>query len=350
MSLQRCIGLSGVCYITKLGCICYMLKTTHHFKKGKLKQQLLSLLILFVSYPLLSATKVAFFYNVNPPINIFNLFNTVIVQPYAHIGPALYDRKKNYKLYAYVSLGEINQDADYAKKIDKSWVLTENKVWKSLVMNANNPDWQRFFVEKIITPLVKKGFQGVFLDTADSYLLGVKTEDEKKKQEAGLIKIIQMIHQKFPNIKILINRGFDLIPSIHDIISGVVAESLYHGWDESKRQYITFSDDYNKNLIHILKNIKDKYNLPIVVISYLPENNKKKYLTLANKITSLGFIPWITNSTLTTIGVSDRIIFPRQVMVVNYDDPRNDPYGETSVGFQYLAMPIEYLGYIQYWG
>lgn len=298
------------------------------------------------TFSVFSNTSVAFFYNTNPPVNIFGLYNVVVVQPYAHVDSILYKRNKNSKLYAYVSLGELNKDSELIKQIDQKWIIADNPVWNSLVMNADNPNWRKFFIDHEVTPLVKRGFQGIFLDTADSYLLGVKSETEKKAQELGLIKIIKNIHEKFPNLKLLINRGFDLIPSIHSIISGVVAESLYFGWNEREKKYIKFSDEYNNYLITELRSIKNKYHLPIIVISYLPEDNKQKYLALAKKIAALGFSPWITNHTLTTDGVYDRVIKPREIMLVDYDDSKEDPYGESSNGFNYLAMPIEYLGYI----
>lgn len=290
--------------------------------------------------------RIAFYYNTHPPTYLFHLYHTVIVQPYAKLNPKQITKKHATNLLAYVSLGEVHTNSKVSKLIQPSWVLIKNHTWHTLVMDASNPEWQQFFIHKIVSPLLKSGYSGIFLDTADSYMLSAKTSQAQQRQEAGLISIINKIHTSFPKAKILINRGFPLLPAIHQSISGVVAESLYQGWDQQKKTYVTIPDIANNYLIKELMTVKNKYHLPVIVISYLPASQKKDYLAVANKIAKLGFIPWITNHSLTTIGVNTSQIEPRRVMFIYFDSSGEDPYGETSAVFQKLAMPLEQLGYV----
>lgn len=250
------------------------------------------------------------------------------------------------QLYVYASLGEVDESSKLSKKINEKWVIAKNPAWKSDVMDATNADWRHFFIKKIVTPLLKKGYRGIFLDTADSYMLGAKTPKAREAQEAGLVKMIKSIHAHFPQVKILMNRGFDIVPQVHQFLSGLVAESLFRGWNPNTEKYNILSKQDNNYLITQLTHVKNKYHLPIIVISYLPKHELKQALSVSHKIEKLGFIPWITNHTLTAEGVSDHILTSRRVLFIFHDKSREDIYGENSPGFQYLAMPLEYLGYV----
>ena len=46
------------------------------------------------------------------------------------------------KMYAYVSIGEVHSDAKEYNKVKKSWILAENKAWKSKVLDIKNKDYQ----------------------------------------------------------------------------------------------------------------------------------------------------------------------------------------------------------------
>ena len=50
------------------------------------------------------------------------------------------------KMYAYVSIGEIDKTIPEYKKIKKEWILAENKVWDSKVLDIKNPQYQHFLL------------------------------------------------------------------------------------------------------------------------------------------------------------------------------------------------------------
>ena len=81
------------------------------------------------------------------------------------------------------------------------------KIWKSEVLDQSNPAWREFFVNKVISPLWKRGYRGFFLDTLDSYQLFAKSAAARKKQQDGLIKLIKMIKDKYPDAHLIFNRG-----------------------------------------------------------------------------------------------------------------------------------------------
>lgn len=290
------------------------------------------------------AEGVAFFYQQHPPVHTFPLYQAVVVQPYADINPAQFSHA-SFMLYGYASLGEVSEASSLMKSIPSTWIKARNADWHSAVMDASNPTWQAFFIDHVIAPLVDKGYRGVFLDTLDSYHLFAKTPAEIALQEKGIETMIAAIHTRFPTLHILVNRGFELIPQIKPFISGVVVESLFKTFNTKTHRYGDTSERDQHVLLQRLQAIK-AMGLPVIVIDYLPENDTAEAERDAKKIAELGFIPWITNQSVTARGVSTFHIVPRKVLVLYDEKNLNDPYGEKSDAFREIAFPLQYLGYL----
>lgn len=52
-----------------------------------------------------------------------------------------------------------------------------------------------------------------------------------KKQQEGIITTIRAIKSKYPSARLIVNRGFEVLPEIKSLVDQVVAESLFNGWD-----------------------------------------------------------------------------------------------------------------------
>ena len=179
---------------------------------------------------------IALYYGQKPPVDLLRAYDYVIFSQDAKFNLKKYVKTDSTPL-VYVSVGEVGPKTLYRKQIKSSWLIGENKIWKSRVLDQTNPAWQRFFINKIITPLWQKGYRGFFLDTLDSYQLAVKTPAGRAAQIKAMEKLIQLIKTKYPKAVIILNRGFELLPAIHDKVFAVGAESLYHSWNESKKIY-----------------------------------------------------------------------------------------------------------------
>ena len=44
-------------------------------------------------------------------------------------------------------------------------------------------------------------------------------------------------HQRWPKKSIVLNRGFELLPELKDVLSGVLVESVYQGFDPTTKRY-----------------------------------------------------------------------------------------------------------------
>ena len=245
----------------------------------------------------LALQPLAFFYGQQIPMDHFKQYEQIVVTPNPSIDPARYDDETHH-LMAYVAISEIIDPNQYGKPIDPAWILGQNPNWNTWILDQSNPEWRHYFIENIITPLWNQGYRGFFIDTLDSYQLVTQLPTQQFIQQQGLILLIKQIKQRFPEAKLIINRGFELVPIIYPLLNGVVAESLYSGWNNAEQRYYETSIDDQQYLIQKLEQVQ-AYGLPVTVIDYLDPAKQSEATSLAQKIATLNFYPWITNADLT---------------------------------------------------
>ncbi|RMA97662.1 endo alpha-1,4 polygalactosaminidase [Hydrogenothermus marinus] len=273
----------------------------------------------------------AFYYDKDVPEELLKVYDYVVVNVEDISKNVL--KKYNKKLVAYISIEEVSDKT----KAKKEWILGKNKNWDSLVTDIRNKDYRKSLLNKIKN-FRKEGINSFFFDTLDSYQLALKKKDWKSYENA-LANFIIEVKKQFPNSKIFLNRGFEVFDKVYPYINGVVAESLFRGYNG--KNYYEVSKEDRKWLINKLNYIKSK-NIPVYVIDYVKPNEKNLARKLAEKIEKLGFIPYITNKDLSIIGLSNFEIFPRKVLVI-YKTKDDVAY---SNAHRLIQMPLEYLGYV----
>ena len=70
-----------------------------------------------------------------------------------------------------------------------------NQVWKGVLADVSNPGWLAFVLQKLAAPAAERGFDGFFLDTADSIALLARTA----RQRAAYRKHLTDIHSRTPS-------------------------------------------------------------------------------------------------------------------------------------------------------
>ncbi len=281
---------------------------------------------------------VCFFYHDNPPFELYKACDWLVVDPRnKHVY-----KKDKAKLIAYISIGEVSKNSEDYKSIKKSWIIGENKNWNSVILDITNPEYQKFLLNKINK---YKNFDGFFFDTVDSYQTVLKDKSKKSKYESSLINFIKSVKDIYPSKKILLNRGFEIFDSVKSYIDGIVVESLFYGLDLKNNGYREITEEERNWLLPILKKMKNE-GVNVIVIDYLPPKERKKAFEISKKIKRLGFIPYITNKEINTIGTSFFQIKPRRALILY--DKRACPI-LMECGAHYMAQLIlEYYGYIPY--
>jgi hypothetical protein len=282
----------------------------------------------------------AFYYGHSIPRELAAAYEQIVVQP-EHAGNPEQIRAWGSEPVAYLSVGEAAPSQ--AKSLAPSWILTQNAAWGSLVMDLAQADYRAYLLSRY-EALWARGYHRFFLDTLDSYQLAAKTDDARAKQTRGIVEFLKAMKARHPEVKILVNRGFELLPEIAPHVHGVVAESLFDRWDAGKKQYTRVPEGDREWLLARLREAHDRFGLPVLVIDYRPTTERAAAIETAKKILKLGFEPWVCNGDLSDIGVGRYEILPRRVLLLT-----DTPVKVGSVGsgpLSWLAPVLEYLGYV----
>tara|TARA_B110000046_G_scaffold171582_1_gene192553 strand:+ start:1645 stop:2289 length:645 start_codon:yes stop_codon:yes gene_type:complete len=188
-------------------------------------------LLLLVSAQLLAKpvnNSIAFYYSAPMPLAEMTFYSRVVVQPELVTEHELnWFKERNIAVYAYLSIGESYNKSDYS--------LTTNPNWNSYISDLTSPKWQQQLNSSAVA-LKKRGFSGLFLDTLDSYQLLDNERYDKLAQQAGLVSIIKDLSLVFKK-QLVLNRGFELLPSLQNLATDLVAEGLFSHFNPLDNSY-----------------------------------------------------------------------------------------------------------------
>ena len=307
-----------------------------------LKSFLLCVAVLAMPAWAQSAPAVALHYGVSAPLADLKVFDIAVIEPGHGQDPVRYRNTTGSELYAYVSVAEVQSTRPYYKDIPPEWKLARNGAWNSEVIDQTPAAWPEFFATRVVAPLWNQGYRGFFLDTMDSYRLADKFDEAA--QQAGLVRVIEMLHQRFPGIQLIQNRGFEIVPRVREKIRMVAAESLYKGWNASSQQYEDVKEADREWLLGQLRTVREQYGLQVLAIDYVPPQDRETTRQTAEKIKALGFIPWVSDGGLQTIGVGSVELAARRILMVYYGG--ESPSLNYSVAHRFLQMPLNHMGYV----
>lgn len=284
---------------------------------------------------------VGFWYASNPPLSELAQFDYLMLEP-AHFDAAARDflRTQNTQLFAYLSVGEFDGDkqalADNNLSASTSRVV--NQAWNSHVMNLADEKWQNY-LEARAKSLYEQGYNGLFLDTLDSFQL--LPADQQEEQRQGLIDILTRLQNAVPELELVFNRGFEVVHELAKKPAAVAIESIYAGWDPTNNRYVPVNEQDRQWLGERIEPLRAK-NIPIIAIEYLPVKRRAEARQLVKKLQSEGFIPYVGTPHLDTLGLSSIEIQPRRLALL-YDERESDL--TDNGGHVFLGGLLEYLGY-----
>ncbi len=291
-----------------------------------------------------NGSEIAFFYGANPPVKALSQFDRIVVEP-DNIKRDEHEalRQHGATTFAYLSIGEIGPTRPWFDALPASATFGTNESWNSKVMDLSSNEWQRFVLQRV-NELITRGYNGLFLDTMDSYQLFAKTPEQKQQQEKGLSNLLYRIKRQHPNLRLIANRGFEIIDQIAPYLEGIAAESLYSGWNNESQAYVEVPANDRQWLNTTLARIKQQHQLDVIVIDYVPPADRGKAREVAARITSDGFIPWVANPSLDYVGISTLEVIPRDVLMI-FDSRETESLALSQV-HTLVAMPLEYMGYV----
>ncbi|TVO51408.1 bifunctional glycoside hydrolase 114/ polysaccharide deacetylase family protein [Denitromonas halophila] len=283
---------------------------------------------------------IAFHYGSTLPADGLRAHDIVVVEPdHGHQPGAL---GPDTDLFAYVSVGEVHPQRAYLAEVPAALKRKINTDWGSVVIDVSQPVWAEFMAERIVGPLWQRGYRGFFLDTLDAYRL--LDDVDPAAAQRGLEALIQTLAKRYPGIRLIFNRGFELLPAVHSQVFAVAAESVHRGWSAGQSRYVAVPEADRRWLLARFDEVRQRYGLPVIGIDYLPASALDEARTLARRMLAEEIIPWIAEPSLTTLGTGANEALPRRVLVV-YDANEASAINYTNA-HRYIEMPLNYLGYV----
>lgn len=175
-------------------------------------------------------------------------------------------------LIGYLSVLEVgNWDKEILEEMDTDNFLKVNgrrafnEKYNNYIGDIGQEHFRKVLISTIEERIISKGFDGVFLDTADWINYYEKDEKVYTNLLNGYEEFLKEVRGKFPNIYIIQNRGFgNLLEISSKYIDGVL-------WENFKLQSSN-DETIRKQLIRL----ENKKNISIFTVSFQKQSENKK--------------------------------------------------------------------------
>ena len=201
-------------------------------------------------------------------------------------------------LLGYLSIGEAEKYRhDYKRIEEMGALLEENPDWPGhYIVDIRNPQWIKYLIEVKIPEILHKNFDGVMLDTLDSALyLWEKDKEKYAGMDSAAINLLATIRKHYPDITVMLNRGFHVLPEVAPFIDKVLAESIMVNFKTSSKQPEYFSESVTQEYEGIIDEAK-KQNpaLKLYSLDYWPPEDTAKVKDIYQIQRARGYIPYVT--------------------------------------------------------
>lgn len=241
----------------------------------------------------------AVYYDDDLPAQTFVDLDLVVFDRTHH--PKLKPLKNITLMFAYISVGELPNEAPEREAFEKERLLVaENKRWGSQIVDIANPRWKAH-VMKQVEDAIAKGFDGVMLDTVDSPLHWAETlaPEQTGFMRRGAIDLVKAIREAHPKLKIMVNRGFEILPAVADQIDFILAESILANPNDSTGQFTLFPPNTYTQAAEQLRDVVALApRLRIVTLDYWDLDDTTGMERIYAMQRANGFTPYVTSRDL----------------------------------------------------
>ncbi|WP_277280499.1 endo alpha-1,4 polygalactosaminidase [Novosphingobium cyanobacteriorum] len=228
-------------------------------------------------------------------------FDLLVLDP-DHSRPIEPLRAPHGVLLGYMSLGEVHHGRPYFEDLKSSGVLGQaNPNWPGAYFaDLRSSKWRDTVLSRIVPEILSKGYNGIFIDTADN---AEAMERAAPQANAGMIAaaaaMVRDIRKRYPAMKIMLNRGYAILPDVATSIDYILAESMASRWNFVRKQYELLSQDdweWQASRLRAARSLNP--GLAAMTLDYWEPSEDRQVLALYARERAAGFHPYVATLAL----------------------------------------------------
>lgn len=241
----------------------------------------------------------AIYYDNTLPASTFEEYDLVVFDRMYY--PKFKALKGKTTVLAYVSIGEVHGDTpekDTLMEADAIRGMQEH--WGSHVVDLGAPAWRKAIFAQI-DDAMKKGFDGVMLDTVDSAIHFAEQESVTAGSKAALdaFTLIRDIRLRYPQAKLMLNRGFAILPTVAPYLDYALAESTLAQTDVSTGQSKLFPpNSYYLSVSRLEEAREEAPQLKIYTLDYWNQDDVHGLRHIYATQRARGYSPYVSTPDL----------------------------------------------------
>ena len=208
------------------------------------------------------------------------------------------------RVCGYLSLGEIRTSDPFLTFLDRAALLPENPDWPGTRrVDIRHDSWRSLVLDRRIPSLASQGFTGLMFDTLDTppYLEQLDPARYHGMREAA-IGLVDSIRARWPEMMLIMNRGYALLPDVVQKVDAVIAESLMTSPDRQTGGF-AWVDPHQVELQLTLLNPAARRcpPLPILSLDYWDPDDAATIAEIYRRERELGHHPYVATRSLNQI-------------------------------------------------
>jgi hypothetical protein len=213
------------------------------------------------------------------------------------------------RVCGYLSLGEISTSDPLLTLLDSTALLAENPDWPGTCrVDVRHPSWGSLVLDRRIPSLASQGFTGLMLDTLDTppYLELLDPARYHGMREAA-VGLVDSIRARWPELMLIMNRGYALLPDLLQKVDAVIAESLMTSPDRQTGGFAWVdSCQVERQLTLLNPAARRRPPLPILSLDYWDPNDTRTIAEIYRRERELGHHPYVATRSLDQIVPEER--------------------------------------------
>jgi len=225
----------------------------------------------------------------------------LVLEPH-HARPIAPLRGPGSILLGYVSFGEVERSRPYFAALEKAGALrAANPNWPDArLADLRHPAWRAAVLDRLVPAILALGYDGIFIDTMDN-AEAMERQDPvaNKGMVAAGVTLIAAVRARFPKMRIMLNRGYAMLPDVAPKIDYLLGEAMASRWNFATKRYELLSDsDWAWQAGRLRAAKARNAALSLMTLDYWDPTDSKQVAALYARERAAGFSPYVATLAL----------------------------------------------------